>query len=122
LDLGGLGIRAIQRIDSSETYLIAAGPIGKGGISRLFRWERAQTEMIVPLDDVVLGDLAPEAIVLDVNSPRALLLSDDGGRMIEVGNPDRCKKPKDGYCECKRLRASADQSFRARWIRWDRNE
>jgi hypothetical protein len=119
LDLGGLGIRAIQRIDSSETYLIAAGPTGKGGRSRIFRWERTKSDIIVPLEKAELGGLAPEAIVLDANRPRALLLIDDGRRRVEVGDPDKCRKPNDGVCECKHLVSPADRSFRARWIRWD---
>jgi hypothetical protein len=119
LDLGGLGIRAIQRVDSSGTYLIAAGPTGKGRRSRIFRWERTRTDIIVPLEKANLGGLTPEAIVLDANRPRALLLSDDGGRRVDVGDPDRCRKLKDGLCECKHLLAPADRSFRARWIRWD---
>jgi hypothetical protein len=121
LDLGGLGIRAIQRVDSSGTYLIAAGPTGKGRRSRMFRWERTRTDIVVPLEKVKLGGLVPEAIVLDASRSRALLLSDDGRRRIDVGDPDRCRKLKDGFCECKHLLAPADRSFRARWIRWDQN-
>lgn len=119
LDLGGLGIRAIQRIDSSGTYLIAAGSTGKGSRSRIFRWERARTDIIVPLENVELGGLTPEAIVLDASRSRALLLSDDGRRRIHVDDPDRCRELKDELCECKHLLAPADRSFRARWIRWD---
>jgi hypothetical protein len=119
LDLGGLGIRAIQRVDSSGTYLIAAGPTGKGGRSRIFRWERTKTDIIVPLEKAKLGKLVPEAIVLDSSRQRALLLSDDGRRRVQVGDPDTCRKLKDGLCECKHLLAPADRSFRARWIRWD---
>jgi hypothetical protein len=119
LDLGGLGIRAIQRVDSSATYLIAAGPTGKGRRSRIFRWERATTDIIVPLENANLGSLVPEAIVLDSNRQRALLLSDDGRRQVDVGDSGRCRKLKDGLCECKHLLAPTDRSFRARWIRWD---
>ena len=119
LDLGGLGIRAIQRVDSSATYLIAAGPAGKGRRSRIFRWERTGTDIIVPLEKVNLDRLVPEAIVLDASRSRALLLSDDGGRWVHVDDPGRCRKLKDGLCKCKHLLAPADRSFRARWIRWD---
>jgi hypothetical protein len=119
LDLGGLGIRAIQRVDSSGTYLIAAGSTGKGKRSRIFRWERTKTDVIVPLEKVNLGRLVPEAIVLDASRQRALLLSDDGGRRIHVDDPGKCRKLKDELCECKHLLAPADRSFRARWIRWD---
>jgi hypothetical protein len=119
LDLGGLGIRAIQRVDSSGTYLIAAGRTGKGKRSRIFRWEKTRSDIIVPLEEPNVGGLSPEAIVLDASRPRALLLSDDGGRRVRVGDPGRCREPKDGLCECKHLLAPADRSFRARWIRWD---
>ena len=122
LNLGGLGIRAIQRVESSGTYLIAAGPTGKGGRFRMFQWEGPKTDIIAPLENVNLGELVPEAILLDASRPRALLLSDDGGRRVDVGDPDKCRKLKDGLCDCKHLLAPADRSFRARWIRWDQKE
>jgi hypothetical protein len=119
LDLGGLGIRAIQRVDSSGTYLIVAGATGKGQRSRIFRWERTEPDVMVSLEKPSLGELSPEAIVLDAEGSRALLLSDDGGRRVQAGDPARCRKPKEGLCECKHLLAAADRSFRALWIRWD---
>jgi hypothetical protein len=95
IDLGGRGIRGIQRMGSE--YLIVAGPIDSETSFALFRWNG---ETVSPID-VDLGELNPEAVgLLD---GRILLLSDDGREPV-AGMP--CKD------------ADADlRSFRSAWLR-----
>jgi len=89
LDLGGLGIRSIERLPGQNAYLLAAGPSGKTGPFRLYRWSPGQAPAEVKAD---LAKISPEAIVVFADRKEVLLLSDDG---------DSCPNP---------------PSFRGRWI------
>ena len=77
LDLGGLGIRSLERIGNE--YLIVAGPYESGGTLRLFSWAGTGAEP-QPVETEPFGDLVPEAIVVypDTGEKRIQLLSDDG--------------------------------------------
>ncbi|WP_457324886.1 DUF3616 domain-containing protein [Roseateles sp. P5_E11] len=78
LDLGGRGVRSIERVGSG--YLIAAGPPADVGSFALFRWSGKATDVPAPVK-AELGTLRPEALFA---WPDGLLtlLSDDGGVMV----------------------------------------
>ena len=97
LDLGGRGIRSIERFASS--YLIVGGPNADRGSFALFRWSGQSGDQPTPVAQSDLQDLRPEALFALPGSNLAQLLSDDGGLVI-------------GGVECKKLPA-ADQSFRS---------
>lgn len=79
LDLGGRGVRDIERI--GKGYLIVAGPTGDDGSFALYRWsgQANQAPVALKLD---LGSLRPEALFAWPDG-RLTLLSDDGG--IDLG-------------------------------------
>jgi len=85
LDLGGRGIRSIDRVGKS--YLIAAGPPADKGSFALFRWSGKANDVPVPVK-ADLDTLRPEALFAWPDG-RLTLLSDDGG--IMVGHKE-CKK------------------------------
>ena len=89
LDLGGLGIRSIERLESGA-YLIVAGSSGSEGKFRLYRWSSGHAPEEVKGAD--LTGIGPEAIVVFPGRQEILLLSDDG---------DSCQNP---------------PTFRGRWI------
>jgi hypothetical protein len=85
LALGGLGVRSIEYDETTGGYLLVAGPPGKDGAFRLYRW--SGTSEPSPIDGVELEGLRPEALIrLDAST--VLLLSDDGDE--PVGGVD-CK-------------------------------
>ncbi len=97
LDLGGQGIRSLERAGS--TWWIVGGDPGSGGTSTLWRWAGPGTApAAVPVD---LAGFNPEGLVVLADG-RLQLLSDDGTR--EVGGK-----------ECKDA-AEDQRSFRARTI------
>jgi hypothetical protein len=77
LDLGGHGIRSLERI--GDGYLLVAGPVADRGDFALYRWSGAAAETPVRLSGVDLGDLRPEALFAWPPSDQVQLLSDDGG-------------------------------------------
>lgn len=77
LDLGGRGIRSIERLDTG--YLIVAGPIADRGDFALYRWSGAAAEAPQRIAGVTLGTLRPEALFVWPNSRHVQVLSDDGG-------------------------------------------
>jgi len=79
LDLGGRGVRSIERVGSS--YLIVAGPPADEGTFALFRWSGKPNDMPVPVK-ADLGTLRPEAL-FGWPDGQLTLLSDDGG--VKVG-------------------------------------
>jgi hypothetical protein len=95
LDLGGLGIRAMD--SAPDGYRIIAGPPGGGRPFRLYAW-RGGDDKPKALAGVDFGRLHPEAL-FTTPTGQHVALSDDGTR-----NMDRR--------ECKNL-PSAEQRFRA---------
>lgn len=75
LDLGGQGIRSIER--HGDSYFIVAGPPGKGKHFAVYRWSGRADERAQRLDVPQLAGLNPEALFFD---PAGTLhiLSDDG--------------------------------------------
>lgn len=78
LDLGGRGLRSIERVGSG--YLIAAGPPADEGSFALFRWsgKPADKPQLVP---VGLGSLRPEGLFAWPDG-QLTLVSDDGGVLV----------------------------------------
>jgi hypothetical protein len=101
LGLGGLGVRALSYWHGR--YLIAAGPTGKSGASRLYRWQGPNHPPEI-LAEELLRDLNPEAFFSSEHNTDVLVLSDDGGRRVR-GKP------------CKRLDHKRHKSFRGLWLR-----
>lgn len=79
LDLGGRGVRTIERVDGA--YLIAAGPPADEGSFAVYRWSGKPGDAPVPLQPD-LGTLRPEALFAWPDG-ELTLLSDDGG--VSVG-------------------------------------
>jgi hypothetical protein len=96
LALGGLGIRSIEYDETSKGYLLVAGPPGKDGAFRLYRWSGASAPTAV--DGVELEGLRPEALMI-LDGSTVQLLSDDGDEKV-------------GEVDCKDAPAK-DRSFRS---------
>jgi hypothetical protein len=77
LDLGGRGVRSIERIGSG--FLIVAGPTADAGRFALYRWAGAAGSAAVALPSIDFGSLRPEALFEWAGSGQVQLLSDDGG-------------------------------------------
>ena len=93
LDLGGRGIRAIEYVADSRTYLIVAGAFDDAHDFRIYQWTGAPGDEAVEID-VELGDCKPEELIVTEVRGRTHeleLLSDDGDR--DVGG-QKCKKAK----------------------------
>lgn len=96
LDLGGRGIRSIERVGAY--YFIVAGPTADEGRFQLYKWSGLPGEAPQAHAEAPLGDLRPEAL-FEMPTGTLQLLSDDGG--IETAGQ-----------ACKDLPA-ARQSFRS---------
>lgn len=78
LDLGGRGVRSIDRIGAG--YLIVAGPPADEGSFALFHWSGKPNDMPAPFK-AELGTLRPEALFAWPDG-QVTALSDDGGVMV----------------------------------------
>ena len=78
LNLGGRGIRSIDRVGSS--YVIVAGPTDDQGVFALYRWTGLAVDAPVPQAVKLPPAFNPEALVALPGSKALLLLSDDGAR------------------------------------------
>ncbi|NKM42618.1 DUF3616 domain-containing protein [Rhizobium laguerreae] len=80
LDLRGLGIRSVERVD--DHYLIVAGPVSDQGPFALYRWlggKSSPEELKAP----ALGPLRPEALMQIPGSGLVQILSDDGSQTCD---------------------------------------
>jgi len=77
LDLGGRGIRSIERV--GDGYAMVAGPVADRGDFALYRWSGAEADAPQRVAGVDFKDLRPEALFAWPQSDRLKLLSDDGG-------------------------------------------
>lgn len=87
LDLGGLGVRSIERV-GREKYLIVAGRHDEGGLMRLFSWTGgpgAEAKGGQPI-----GDAGFNAEALFLSGDKIVVLSDDGNRTFP-GHAAECK-------------------------------
>lgn len=78
LDLGGRGVRSIERVGNS--YVIAAGPPADAGTFAVYRWSGKAADAPTPLQ-LDLGTLRPEALFAWPDG-QLTLLSDDGGVLV----------------------------------------
>lgn len=108
LDLGGRGIRSLERV--GKHLLMAAGPFGTADSSAvqpafaLFRWSGQPTQAPVLLRSLDAGSFRPEAMFVDASRRKLVLLSDDGD------------EPVDGR-DCKHKSVPVDRkAFRARTL------
>jgi hypothetical protein len=93
LDLGGRGIRAIEFVPESKTYLIIAGAYDDAHDFRLYKWSGALHTGAVALD-VSVQEYKPEELIVTAVRGRTHeleLLSDDGDRNVDG---KKCKKAK----------------------------
>jgi hypothetical protein len=81
LDLGGRGIRSIERM-GSVTFIVAGAPDDSGGFA-LYRWSGKADDAPVLVKGMDFGSLRPEALFELPMSNRLQILSDDGG--VETG-------------------------------------
>jgi Protein of unknown function (DUF3616) len=77
LDLGGRGVRSIERLDTG--YLVVAGPAADEGDFRLYRWSGEASDLPQRVPDLDFGTLRPEALFAWPRSGLVQILSDDGG-------------------------------------------
>lgn len=79
LDLGGLGIRSLERWPAANAYVIIAGSFEDGGRFQVYRWSGQVGDTPKPIANADLSQLVPEAAFFDPAAPSELfLLSDDG--------------------------------------------
>jgi hypothetical protein len=76
LDLGGRGVRSIERVKNG--YAIVAGPVADTGTFSLYRWSGVATDPAKPSTLVPPADLVPEAAIYLAATGHLMLLSDDG--------------------------------------------
>jgi hypothetical protein len=101
LDLAGYGVRAISA--HAGRYLILAGAFDGTPGSRMYAWDGRGAPVVVA--SATLSGLNAEGFFSrDSERERVLVLSDDGSVLI------------DGT-ECKRLKATEQKRFRARWVK-----
>jgi hypothetical protein len=100
LDLGGLGVRDLASWQGQ--ILILAGPYDTEKNFRLFLW-RGGADPPQAIPDLDFGNLTPEALVVFPDSPRFLVLSDDGTYKIQG-------------IDCKHLPDHAQRRFQAVWV------
>lgn len=101
LDLGGYGVRAISA--HAGRYLILAGAFDGTPGSRMYAWDGMGTLSVVA-SSTLTGLNGEGFFSRDSERERVLVLSDDGS------------VPIDGT-ECKRLKATEQKRFRARWVK-----
>jgi hypothetical protein len=80
LDLGGRGIRSMERVGSG--FLIIAGAIGAGGTFSLYSWTGPNDGKLVKLETDLLG-LNAEAMFSIPGKELVQILSDDGKELVE---------------------------------------
>ncbi len=76
VDLKGQGIRSVER--DGDSYLIIAGGIDGGGLSKLYRWSGREADDPKPVEGVGFSGFNPEALFLVPDRPELQILSDDG--------------------------------------------
>lgn len=97
LDLGGRGIRALERLDDGR-FVIVAGPPADTGTFAVYLWSGDANQPATALP-AALGTLRPEGVVRFPDGG-LMLISDDGGVEVSGG-------------ECKDLADPSARSFRA---------
>jgi hypothetical protein len=103
LDLGGRGIRAIEYVPESKTYLVIGGAYDDAHDFGIYKWSGALRDEAIEVD-VEMGDCKPEELIVTAVRGRTHhveLLSDDGDRDVDR---KKCKKAKPGKRSFRGLR------------------
>ena len=87
LDLGGRGIRSIERWPGTEAYLILAGAIDSETSTALYSWTRDSAQ--APRQIYEFTGLNPEGMTID-SKGRVFIASDDGS--VRGDGNVKCKK------------------------------
>ncbi|UCG60095.1 MAG: DUF3616 domain-containing protein [Phycisphaerales bacterium] len=120
-DLAGLGIRSMEYSTFHNAYFLIAGPHDEKSKFALYRWSGRRDTQPVMVRRLAFSrsDFTPEAIIVFHDSPRFLLLSDDGSLPIKVSNKSECLEGElndDGTCPNKFLTDPDRKTFRATWL------
>lgn len=105
LDLGRRGIRSIEYVPRRRAYLVVAGPPGTETDFALYAWAGPGGAAPARLagDAAILGPAGdpfrPEGLAVSADGARAILVSDDGDRMV-------------GQTPCKDAKPESLRSFR----------
>jgi hypothetical protein len=92
LDLGGRGIRSLERIgEGSKAYLILAGPMGEQRMPFALFWWDGVGEKVMPGPIVSFGDMAPEALFAWPDGEIQILGDNEGGET----QADKCSEKKE---------------------------
>ena len=87
LDLGGNGVRSIERVGSE--YFIVADPPADDGRFKLYQWSGEANSAPSAVMHIDFHDLRPEALFAVPGTHRLQVLSDDGGILL---NGVECKR------------------------------
>ncbi len=119
LDLKGFGIRSMEYSPFHKAFFLIAGPHNdKPAEFVLYRWSGRKDEPPQVVRSIN-SDFTPEALVPFKNSPKLLLLSDDGSLVVDISDVSECIQGtllKDGKCLNKHLTNPAKKHFRAIWL------
>ena len=95
LDLGGRGIRSMERIGSG--YWVVAGPTGDVGSFALYAWDGVPTHRATLAPVALPAQFNAEALFVLPGSGQAMLLSDDGALQVEGTRCDRLDKTRQRF-------------------------
>jgi hypothetical protein len=118
-DLNGLGIRSIEYSPFHKAFFLIAGPHDETSRFLIYRWSGDHKDNPVAVMPITANGFTPEALAPIDDSPRLLLLSDDGSVVVTISDPSECipgeliKKDK---CLNKYLLNTAKRTFRAMFI------
>jgi len=120
-DLNGLGIRSMEYSPYHKAYFIVAGPHDERQTFALYRWSGKEDAPPTLVRQLAWQDskFSPEALIPFRNSPRFLLLSDDGALPIRIRDRSECMEDElndDGTCPNKFLIDPKKKTFRAIWL------
>ncbi len=121
-DLHGLGIRSMEYSAFHKTYFIIAGPHSSRREFVLYKWSGKNDDPPVPVRRIGSqnNDLTPEVLITFKNSPKLLLLSDDGTLLADVSALNDCMEGElldNGKCPNKYLTNPNQKSFRGIWLK-----
>ncbi len=104
LALHGLGIRSIEYSEIKGMYFIIAGPYNDNGSFQFYQWSGNSSEIPQLIKKIDFQGLNPEALVVYPKEERkALILSDDGSKLIKGE-------------KCKHLMKTQNKVFRSHWV------
>jgi hypothetical protein len=84
LDLGGYGVRSMEPLGNG-TILLAAGPSGDDGTTRLYEWTPAGSAAPQPVTlEGFDSSMTIEGLAAAPDGQHVLLIADDGGRPVDA--------------------------------------